>query len=407
MQNKLSFCIDYINGILPITRVDSLFESLRSINDDFLLENWVSSAYAVRGIRNYNSRYHFLGGNDFIISWNGLSEFEPFEAKSPKDSKFNPYIYISISGKGLKYFNDKQLEQFFSYLYRCRFQCTRLDVACDIYNRDNQIVNLIIQSFKNSAMPIKPEGVPFISSKMSLKPKTIKSSGRFVRPVIFTSNIDNDGNITENMTFGNHGSYLGMMRVYNKYLERGYDTIVSSDSLSEFHRKLFPDCYWYRIEVELHKQHACNLFNIFVGEPLSYPDLFASALVSMIDIRVSRSMGYRVDMCAVSPLFTDFLNELSNSIHFVELESKQSVPIVQLPIEDLKEKMLHYAPMLCGFVDLCMLDPSFIEKICVENRHRYKNKVQYELLRRQVIGSDKDLISNILSFNERRCKYGI
>ena len=407
MENKLSFCIDYLNGIVPITAVDSFFESLRSINEDFSLENWVSSSFAVRGIRNYNSRFHFLGRNDFIISWNALNEDEQFTAKNPKENKFNPYIYITLSGNGLKYFSDYEREQFFKYLFRCRFQCTRLDVACDIFNRDNQIVDLFIQSFKNSALPVKPEGVPFISSAMSLKPKKIKSSGRCVRPVQFTTISDNDGNFYENLTFGNHGSTLGMLRVYNKYLERGLDNTFYSDVLSQFHKNMYPDCYWYRIEVELHHKHSNNLFNLFVGKSLEYYDLFASALVSMIDIRVSRSFGYRVNECSVSPVFSEFLSELSNNIHFVELDKEEYVPIVQLPIEELKERFKHYAPMLCGFIDLCFIDNSFLESIVIGERYRYENKIQYEFLRRQVIKSDKDLINNILNFNERRCKYGI
>ena len=46
-MNKMTFKIDYLNGILPITRVDSLFESLKNIDDKFDFSNWVLNPYAI------------------------------------------------------------------------------------------------------------------------------------------------------------------------------------------------------------------------------------------------------------------------------------------------------------------------------------------------------------------------
>lgn len=319
MNDKLKFKVDYLNGIIPITRVDSFFESLRNINEDFSLEHWVNSCYAVRGIRNYNTRFHYQGKNEFIVSWNAINEDEIFIAKSPEQSKFNPYIYITLSGNALNYFDVSSFDKFIKYLYRLGFKCTRLDVACDIFNRENVIVPYILQSFKFNSNMHKPENVPFVTSSMSLEPKVIKSTGRYKRPVQYTSVSDVDGNISENLTFGSHDTYLGMFRVYDKFLERGLDIKFSNsnDVLDDFHKRLLPERYWYRIEVEMHKQHAKNLFDVWVLKDLPIYDLFASALCSMFEIRISRSHGYRVNDCDISPVWQEFLNELSNNIHFV------------------------------------------------------------------------------------------
>lgn len=381
-MDKFNFKIDYINGIVPLTRVDSFFESLKNIDYRFDLSNFVDSCFAVRGVRNYNTRLHFMGENDFIVCWNGLNADEPFIAKSPTESKFNPYIYITISGKGIDYLGSS-FDRFFDYLFRVGFKCTRLDVACDIFNRDNVIVPYILQSFHFTSNMRKPEGVPFVSSNMSLEPHINKKTGRCVRPIQYISNIDINGNISENLVFGDHGSYLGMFRVYDKFLERGLDKNQpdETDSLYPVFNRLYPDRYWYRIEVELHKLHSEALFNVWRENKLAIYDVFASALISMFSIKISKSNGYSAWHCDVSPVWNDFLNELSNNIHFLELGEKSSVPVLELPIEELKLRLKHYAPLLCAYEDLCTLQSDFRDSIIVAERFRYETKIQYRYLR--------------------------
>lgn len=393
MKNELSFKFDYLNGIVPITGVDMFFESLKNISDKFDLSNWVRNTYAVRGIRNYNTRYHFMGLNHFIVSWNCSSDDE-YIALTPEQSKFNPYIYLTISGSGLLYFSLEEQEKLFSYLYRVGFKCTRLDVACDILNRNNDIVPYVLASFRHGSRDRKPKDVPFVTSNMSLEPKLNNKTGKIYRPVTYTTYYTTDGDIVENMSFGNHSSDLGMFRAYDKYFERGLD-VCSHDALHELHRKLYPDNYCFRFEVELHKKHSQALFNLYCSTDMKIYDVFASALISMFTIKVSKGVGYQSQLCDVSPVWTEFLTELSNNIHFVELDKVDVVPALQLPIEQLKERLIHYAPLLCAYEDLCYIDDSFRSRIMTVESLRYENKYQYQYLR-QLVFKERERRANMI-----------
>ncbi len=305
---KLQYSFDWLNGTLPYYDVRAFFNDLEKIHPDLRFEDFHSRC---RGIYNYSQSFGLMGDARFIVAFNPDYEYEdsfsdaytsyPLQAVS---SGYNPGIFISISGDGLRYLNslgDHVVADLFAWLQKCNFKASRLDVACDIFESDNPIIPLLIEAFYYAIN--RQGGCPTLVSNMRRTPETIKI-------MLNADPYRDNNNYSHSISFGHHGSSWGMFRMYDKWLE------VKTGRLKHFADELLKDKdYWYRIEYELHKQHAADLFNR-IGE-LTTAECFGYAAEDMFKIVVPISEKTQSDKCDSSPVWVEFIEFVTSNIFFI------------------------------------------------------------------------------------------
>ena len=296
------FSIDWIQGVLPIREVDEVFSFFDSLMDETNRNNFVEFA---TGMHNFRRRYGLYGSGMIQIAYSPSEECE-WLAEVENKKGINAGIFIIVSGDGLRLLGDKQFE-LYRFLHKYNFQCTRIDPALDIYDRDNLIVPCLIGAFANSSSWEPGENT--ISTRMSRKTVKLHIHMDYCRDW---------NNHSTNIEIGKSGSELGRFKVYDKYLE-----VLSVPRLRKCANELLkdvPDEYWYRLEYSLGKKHGVSLFNEFVESNFNIASLFKWCVNNFFQVRIGKTKGYEfahLDMCQIWIDFEAWVSSLSE----IELES--------------------------------------------------------------------------------------
>ncbi len=302
--DKLQYSFDWLNGTLPFYDVRYFFDCLEKIHPDLAFSEFHDRN---RGIYNYSTSFGLLGDSRFIVAFNpDYDRYEPQYSNDfdsypmyAVDSGFNPGIFVSISGDGLRYLNslgDDLVYKLFSFFKKNVVKGSRIDVACDIFEKDNPVVPLLIEAFMYAIN--RQGGAPTLVSNIRRTPENI---GIFLNSDPFRK----DNNFSYSIRFGNHGSSWGMFRMYDKWLE------VKTGRLKKYADKLLEGKdYWYRIEYELHKEHAQELFNLF--DELSVAQCFGYAAEDMFKVVIPKSEKTQSDKCSISVVWAEFLEYISS-----------------------------------------------------------------------------------------------
>ena len=305
------FSFDWLNGTLPgFCDVRYFFDCLEKIHADLKYEEWFSRE---RGIYNYSQSFGLQGSSRFIVAFNPdydnsalavefSDNFNTFPLRAVTDG-YNPGIFISISGDGLRYLNslgNGVVKALFSFLRSQGFKASRLDVCCDIFDKDNPLVPLLVEAFHYCI--VKKGGKATLTSNIR---RTVDN----VRIQLNADPYRENNDWSYSIAFGNHGSSWGMFRLYDKWLE------IKTGRLKEFSEDLLKDKdYWYRLEYELHKEHAALLFNN-LGD-MTTSDAFHFAACNMFKVVIPKSEKTQSDKCINSSVWAEFL-EYIHCIHFV------------------------------------------------------------------------------------------
>lgn len=263
--DDLKFNIDWLNGVLPITDfkwVEDFLNTFPAIN----MDHWVES----QGRFNYNFGIEYAGMPGFRFCYNirslyqqtGDEEFrKDDEYRDPdnhglipsKGENNNAYVFLQVSGDAIRMLHKFGLmHDLLTFLHAFNFRCTRFDVNCDIFSADNEVVDLISEASEYFVNPVR--GKPTFRSKYFRRQnKTIRVNQNY--DFILEK-------MTKNISIGNHGSQTGMFRCYNKRLEV-FETKKAEVALELWRSHGEPE-YWYRLEYELHKTSAENIFNAYM-----------------------------------------------------------------------------------------------------------------------------------------------
>lgn len=380
MDKKLyKFGMDWLNGVLPVSDVHSVFEMLEKFSSKLRFDRWT---LLNSGRYNYARRYALDGKMTIQLMYNPISEEQGFTADMNHN---NSGIFFSISGDGIRYLHSlggdvSALNKLLFYFYRNSFKASRFDTYCDILDDKNEIVPLIQEAFEYVGN--EQIGKPAISTYLR---RTDKSALRknFRSDRLF----EDDGSVFYNCTLGHHGSTVGMFRCYNKRVE------VADGRLSEMSSDVFKsydvDDYWYRLEYEMHKENAAACFNALMSRaeaensPLCFEDIFNSVYERVFTIHIPTGFGRSVSRQPVSDVWASFGAELQeNSIHLVQFNS---VPYIKCTLSRLGKN----ANRICGYYYaigqyLSTLSADERRQFLEVARDKYENQPKYNLLRDEI-----------------------
>lgn len=395
-RNLYKFGMDWLNGVLPVTDVMSFFEMLEMFSSKLRFDRWKNID---RGLYNYKEHYILDGKHTIKIAYNKVSDEERFTALDENNSH-NPYIFISISGDGIRYLHSlggdvSALNKLMFYLYRNGFRCSRFDTYCDILDEYNQVVPLLQQTFSTVGTETIGELKPVISTKIN---RTNMSKIR--RDFKYIPLKDDNGNEFYNCQLGNHGTDVGMFRCYNKLVELldGRLSGVAAEIVSDYQ----VNGYWYRLEYEMHKENARQCFNMLMekaeseNSPLCFEDIFNACLTKMFSIKELRRLAVPRDL-PVHPFWQQFLDFVSNcAIHLVQFAPVKYVRCSLRKLQDNSERISGYWHAINEY--LATLSPDDYLDFRQRAKDKYENNAFYNELRDEL----SDLHISIKSLNNKR-----
>lgn len=370
---KLQYSFDWLNGTLPFYDVRYFFDCLEKIHPDLAFSEFHDRN---RGIYNYSTSFGLLGDSRFIVAFN--PDYDNYDSNYGNDfgyypmhavnGGFNPGIFVSISGDGLRYLNslgEDIVYKLFAFFKKNGFKASRLDVACDIYDKENPVVPLLIEAFYYAVKRVA--GAPTLVSNIRRTPNNINI---YVTPDPYR----NDNDFSQGISFGNHGSSWGMFRMYDKWLE------VKIGRLSKYADELLEGKdYWYRLEYELHKEHAQELFNLF--DQLSVAQCFGYAADDMFNVVIPKTENTRSNECSISVVWTEFLEYVSSNIHFVQLVN---TPYIEKSVNNTKNWVLSLSKAFFAVFELFDADPAFKDEALRRGYSKYCDDLKYAPFRREL-----------------------
>lgn len=257
-----------------------------------------------------------------------------------------PYgILVSISGDGCRFLQNLCKDGLKKLLAVCREYshfCTRLDMAMDLFDRDNPIVPLF-QEFAKHAYNTDPGGIATRGR--------INRSDDYVR--IMPVYDRDEKKYTENVYIGDRSCSLGHCIVYNKKVEirQGRLSSIADDILDNVG---MTDNYWYRVEyrakVNTRRRHQSlsePAFCAFLdqGEEAAF-FYICDNLFTFVDQKYD--LGH-IHQCPVTLVWTEFLEFLAMHVqnhNFVELQSEEGYFYVDVPLLRARKYYLKNASMV-------------------------------------------------------------
>ena len=334
---KNDYTIDYLSGVVPTPFVSRFFKSLAAVDRRLSFNRFQKWS---TGINFYKERYCLNDQSYFIVGFNYRTLSEPIPEGYDDEIDHllcttrqgsNSGIFLSISGDGLRFLGDQSCKLLFKCLLGYQFKCTRIDLACDVYDPDNIYVPHLQEALSNvyyqrgfvpgefsmtTNLSRAPGNLRKFTNADHLRDKELlRKIGVEASPGCFD---------TVNFTWGRKDSTKCQFRLYDKWLE-----VATSPRLKAVADQMLADIptnYWYRFEYEMHKQYAFDIFNSLASDEVSVPAAFAECAEDCF-FPVLCGFGKTVDMCAQqhSDIWEDFIElasfygagEVVRTIHFV------------------------------------------------------------------------------------------
>lgn len=379
MDKKLyKFGMDWLNGVLPVSDVQSVFDLLGMFSSKLRQDRWV---LLNSGRYNYARRYCLDGNMSMQLMYNPVSEGNYMTADMQHN---NSGIFFSISGDGIRYLHSlggdvSALNKLLFYFYRNGFKASRFDTYCDILDESNEIVPLIQEAFDNVGK--EQPGKPAISTRLRRTGSSLRTN--FNRQTY----TDDNGVDFTNCTLGHHGSTVGMFRCYNKKVE------VADGRLSELSSDVFKsynvEDYWYRLEYEMHKENAAACFDALMSRaeadnsPLCFEDIFYSVFERVFRIVELPTITYNFSNSPSSEAWASFGSELSaNAEYLVEFRGVSYIKCTLSRLEKNARNIKGYFYAIGQYLNTLPLDERV--RFMQEARENYESKPRYNTLRDEI-----------------------
>lgn len=382
MYDGFSFTFDWFTGIYDCDNVAEFLLGLVDIDERFSLDNFFAHKF---GLYNYSFRIMLAGMPSISFAWNpdynssdclynfsSVPKIDKFTGEVVVDGRIvscnvksvqNPGLFISISGDGLRFLGDDTVKALFQYFHKYSVRATRLDVACDIKDRDNYIVPMLHQAFSNASQYNIGDLVLHAPHHQHTK---------FSTTLVARMQYDNlRRQQVTNWQLGDHGSNFGMFRMYDKYFEISVGR--HSDRAKEM---LIGIDYWERLECELHQTAANQLF-VSICEGMPTKLAFASAFSSLIRVARGKSAGYERSKLPSDEQFEVFLTWLGENDHFVQFVSE---PFIESTPEKFINHTLHMASYISTVFELVQNIPGLydmIEELASKRKRTHPGKYSW------------------------------
>lgn len=290
--DTMEFSIDWLNGVMEFDgSIFDFFKDISLFDDRLRADNWI---LLKGGKYHYNQRFCLNGNATIQVCWNSSEEtpFVPYK----KGENNNYGIFVSISGDGLRYLqqHENTLGSLMKYFYYNGFRCSRFDVNCDIFEKDNPLIPVVIEAFRWAL--IRKEGELGLSTNVQRK-----SSNFSIYEMVDTYHNER----CYNCQLGNHSTRFGMFRCYNKWLELK-DGRLSDVGDAILAAKGNPD-YWYRLEYELHKENAADIFNAFASGKINIEHAFYAAAQKIFTVVNQKYICGSMGLNPINSVWAEFL----------------------------------------------------------------------------------------------------
>lgn len=380
-KEDYKFSVDWLNVRLDCDDVITLLTRFSVVFPELDL----CDAWSVResgGVCFYKEGLYLpdVGYSSVVISYNRDIEGNIINKPTSRGSTYG--VLVSISGDGCRYFESctdggfiKLLDVFSPF----NPVCTRIDIACDIFDKDNQLVPML-QLFTDFAYNREEAPVDF-NCNLERKPGWVNCN------LVYDSDVND---FTRNVTIGGRSSKKGTLQLYNKKVE------VSQSRLSQYSDAIFNSVgctdYWWRLEYRC-KSFAQKVYDTLAQSKNIYQTFLCAAnnMGAFVIPYCSVSHISQADTCIEWAAFLAFvLSLVGDNVYCVQFTPPVAVPYVGSELD--KVKRFHSEQITSNdsinFL-LLMLDSEY--------RRSIWNKVSTNLL------TNKKLKP---ALNELRIKYG-
>lgn len=319
-ENDYSFSVDWLNVRLDCDNLSVLLCRLLEFLPELDMQDFVPRESG--GVCFYEKAHYIekIGYSSFVIAYNTDYYGHIINEKGEGVTTYG--ILISISGDGCRFLNSLHENAFSDFLDAISIfnpHCSRIDMACDIFDKDNCIVPMI-QLFSDYAYNREDAPIDF---NCGLNRKDTNGNYRqwVTRHEVFDRNV---GGFTQNITIGGRSCKKGTMQLYNKRVE-------IESRLPEYSEAILnavgdPN-YWYRLEYRC-KSYAHNVFMNLMESKNVYSAFYQACIGfgKFVQPTYSCTVDRSIDILEwVS--FLCFIEKLAdNSIHLVQFAS---LPYVQ------------------------------------------------------------------------------
>lgn len=354
-----TFTVDWLNVRLDCDNLGELI--LRLVN--YLPELDISDFQKREsgGVCFYKEGIHIpkIGYSSFVIAFNkDLNGF----IKNSKGARGELYgVLISISGDGCRFINSLHDNAFVHFLEAISIyhpECSRIDLACDIFDKNNMLVPMI-HTFASTAYD-REHALVDLNCNLQRVDKDGKLR-QWVKCDLVYDEIVQD--FTTNVTVGGRASKKGTLQLYNKRAE----ILGRFDSDREIKEAILnahgnPD-YWWRLEYRC-KSYAQEVF-LNLCESKNVYSAFLQAAEGF-----GRFVSPRYDVGNISKaddmvewlVFLDFIRACSSEdIHLVQLVSDKYIPA---DVSRMEKYCCEQIPAVLFFNSLrCTLDESYRNRV--------------------------------------------
>ena len=373
--DNCKFNLDYLNGVIQDwdTSVEDFIRDLSFYDDRLRLENW---HFDKLGRYNYQNSAKWLGNNHFMICWNPNERSELV----PHPGDGNRGLFISISGKGISHLqqHSNTLPSLIKVFYNSGFRCSRFDVNCDIFNKDNPIVPCLIDSVDNAL--IRKEGSAGLVTNLRRNNTNFK-----VFPVVDLETNEK----FYNCYIGSHASNFGMFRCYNKKIQiKEMECPEVATVLLD--REDNPD-YWYRLEYEVHKENADCVFKAFAENKITLQGAFLACANRFFTpvVQCSAFNKNYSESCVTSQCWVMFIEYLSLFISYNSgnIEIFNHTPYVPKDISRVQRNLERLSSYLVLYEKIKLLHPDWYNsEILQKGESKFKDNPRYFEIRNQLGG---------------------
>lgn len=351
-KEDYSFTVDWLNVRLDCDNLNLLLLKIFNVFPEIDISDW---QIRDSGVCFYKEGIYLpeVGYSSVVISFNRDENGNIINAYSDDVTTYG--ILVSISGDGCRYINSLHENGFVDLLKvfePFNPHCSRIDIACDIFDKENQIVPML-QTFCDFAYDRENALIDF-NCNLHRKPGWV------------TANLVYDDDVkdfTRNITIGGRSCKKGTVQLYNKKVE------VQTSRLSDRSEAIFnslgnPD-YWWRLEYRC-KSFAQRVYDTLVQSKSIY-NAFLVAANDMGTFVIPKYGIYEInkaDPCIEWVAFLDFVLKLSEKVFIKYNSPLVNIPYVGSELERIKKfhRKQIYANDCINFL-LLMLDSQYRQEV--------------------------------------------
>ena len=205
-KKDYDFSVDWLNVRLDCDNIGHLIGRLVSFLPELSVEDF--EVRPTGGVCFYTHGYYIprCGHSSFVIAYNVDEKNRIVNTKGGRGQLYG--VLLSLSGDGCRFINSLHQNAFVDFLEAISMfnpTCSRIDIACDIFDKHNCIVPMI-QLFSDYAYDRECAPIDF-NCNLQRKPNWV------TRNEVFDVNV---GGFTRNVTIGGRDCKKGTLQLYKK-----------------------------------------------------------------------------------------------------------------------------------------------------------------------------------------------